>query len=191
MFIPFGILLPLLYPKLRGSWGVIGICFCGTFFIEACQLITKRGIFEIDDIVHNILGALIGYGLFCCVFSLMYSRSVQIRKLILALIPLFVTITIFGVIMVIYQLKEFGIMTKTYAYRIDMKSVDLSYEMEFSDEYGQAMVYSTSGLASDEEIKTFANDFFHYLELHMMKTIHDLLRIKWLILLLKVLLGGD
>lgn len=163
MFIPFGILLPLLYPKLRGSWRVIGICFCGTFLIEVCQLVTKRGIFEIDDIIHNVLGALIGYGLFCCVFVLMYSRPVQIRKLILALIPLFATITIFGVIMVIYQLKEFGIMTQTYAYRIDMESVDLSYETEFSDEYGQAMIYSTSGLASDQQIKTFANDFFSLL----------------------------
>lgn len=164
MFIPFGILLPILYPKLRRSWSVIGICFSGTLFIEVCQFVTKRGIFEIDDIIHNVLGALIGYGFFCCVFTLRYCRPIQIRKLILTLIPLFSTMAVFLAIFVVYQLKEFGIMTQTYAYKIDMKNIELSYDMDFCDEYGQAMVYATSGLASNEQIKTFANDFFSQLE---------------------------
>ena len=34
------------------------------FYLEVFQLITKRGYFEIDDLIHNTLGVVIGYGLY-------------------------------------------------------------------------------------------------------------------------------
>lgn len=35
-----------------------------SFFIEICQLITKRGVFEICDLLDNLIGGLIGIGLY-------------------------------------------------------------------------------------------------------------------------------
>lgn len=37
----------------------MGLIF--SFFIETSQLILKRGFFEQDDMIHNSLGAMIGY----------------------------------------------------------------------------------------------------------------------------------
>ena len=37
------------------------ICFCSSLFIELTQYITGRGKFEIDDIMTNLLGGVIGY----------------------------------------------------------------------------------------------------------------------------------
>jgi len=34
-----------------------------SFGIEVIQLVFKLGLFEFDDVFHNVLGAVIGYGL--------------------------------------------------------------------------------------------------------------------------------
>jgi glycopeptide antibiotics resistance protein len=35
-----------------------------SFFIELTQLITTRGVFNVDDIIHNVLGCVIGFACF-------------------------------------------------------------------------------------------------------------------------------
>ncbi len=38
---------------------VFGLCF--SLFIEVSQLLLRRGCFELDDLFHNVVGALLGY----------------------------------------------------------------------------------------------------------------------------------
>ena len=59
-FVPFGILLPMVCRILKGK-AVISLGFCLSLIIEVGQLITGKGMFEIDDLVLNTLGAAIGY----------------------------------------------------------------------------------------------------------------------------------
>ena len=62
MFIPFGILMPIAFKKMRkGRWCVLAgfLCSCG---IELSQLLTSRGYCQLDDVVTNTVGALIGWG---------------------------------------------------------------------------------------------------------------------------------
>ncbi len=62
-FIPVGLLYPMVYEKakfLRTS--LFG--FCLTLGIELFQLVTKLGSFDVDDILLNLLGVMIGYGIF-------------------------------------------------------------------------------------------------------------------------------
>jgi glycopeptide antibiotics resistance protein len=54
-FIPIGILAGLLY---KGKGILIAVAF--SVLIETMQLAAGRGLFELDDIVHNSAGALIG-----------------------------------------------------------------------------------------------------------------------------------
>jgi glycopeptide antibiotics resistance protein len=56
MYIPIGIIL-----RKRTGWKGV---FIGVFFscvVETVQLISKRGLFEFDDIFHNALGVLLGF----------------------------------------------------------------------------------------------------------------------------------
>lgn len=62
IFIPWGMLLPYLFKVKRKSW-IIGSAAIVSFAIEFIQLILKLGLFELDDIFHNTVGALIGYGI--------------------------------------------------------------------------------------------------------------------------------
>ena len=59
MFLPFGYIVSRL---ARGrSWIVFSGCFFITFSIEVLQLTTKRGFFELADILLNMIGAVLGY----------------------------------------------------------------------------------------------------------------------------------
>lgn len=63
MLIPYGFLAPFALKK-RGAV----FCFLSGFvliiLIETVQLITGRGTFDVDDIIYNSLGILIGFGLY-------------------------------------------------------------------------------------------------------------------------------
>ena len=60
LFIPFGYLLPSLFPKLRW-WQVILLGLAFSLTIELLQLITKLGYADVDDLINNTLGAAIGW----------------------------------------------------------------------------------------------------------------------------------
>lgn len=54
MFIPFGLLLAI---RLDTPWRIVFIC---ALSIEFTQLVTRRGVFEVSDIMFNTLGGCIG-----------------------------------------------------------------------------------------------------------------------------------
>ncbi len=59
MFIPIGFLSGM----LKGWKGIyIGACF--SVVIEVTQLITRRALFEFDDIIHNTIGTIVGVTIF-------------------------------------------------------------------------------------------------------------------------------
>jgi glycopeptide antibiotics resistance protein len=63
MFFPMGIYLPYYIKKLNkvGKFTLSMIILL--FVIEATQLVTRRGSFDIDDFILNIVGALVGFGI--------------------------------------------------------------------------------------------------------------------------------
>ena len=60
MFIPFGFLLPFLFPEKRKWTTVIAAGFWFSLLIELSQLISFRAT-DVDDLIMNTLGATIGF----------------------------------------------------------------------------------------------------------------------------------
>jgi glycopeptide antibiotics resistance protein len=69
-FIPFGFMLPILSTKARKFILVCLISFELSIVIEITQLIFKVGSFDVDDIVLNTLGGLVGFILYYTVNKL-------------------------------------------------------------------------------------------------------------------------
>ena len=66
MFIPTGILLPILYKKLDSFWKVVLVGMSMSLLIELSQLAwCPTSVTDIDDLILNTLGAIIGYGIYC------------------------------------------------------------------------------------------------------------------------------
>ena len=60
MFMPFGFLLPLIWKNFRNAKKVVLMGFLMSLAIEICQLFNLRAT-DIDDLMMNTLGAVIGY----------------------------------------------------------------------------------------------------------------------------------
>ena len=58
MFIPIGALAGWLW-KWKGLWFAAGL----SLLVEVLQLATSRGLFEFDDVLHNMIGAVVGAGI--------------------------------------------------------------------------------------------------------------------------------
>lgn len=67
LFIPYGFFCAWVFTAARKLWFCTLIGAVTSLGIECLQLITGRGFFQIDDVLTNTLGAIIGYLLFCCV----------------------------------------------------------------------------------------------------------------------------
>lgn len=66
LFLPFGYLLPLLWPKGDRHHPFIMIATIVIFsvFVEAMQFVTKSGVCDIDDVILNTIGGMLGYLLY-------------------------------------------------------------------------------------------------------------------------------
>lgn len=73
LFVPLGALIELLYKSNSGKVFLIGFVFSA--FIETTQFITCRGLFEWDDMIHNGLGCLLGYGLGCIILRVQAAQN--------------------------------------------------------------------------------------------------------------------
>ena len=65
MLMPIGVLFPIVIKRSRHKMiltVVFGILI--TVSIELLQLIMQRGLCEFDDMIHNTLGVILGYGLY-------------------------------------------------------------------------------------------------------------------------------
>lgn len=74
LFVPFGVLIPLIWQKFRKAYKTAILGFIISLIIESAQLITHRGYFELDDIILNTLGTFIGY-LIYSFFSVAFSTD--------------------------------------------------------------------------------------------------------------------
>ena len=79
MLFPFGLMLPIMLKWFRTPVRTGVAAFGFSLFIESVQYVTGRGIFEIDDLMHNTLGALVGFFVYMFAMRLLieYRRAYQ------------------------------------------------------------------------------------------------------------------
>ena len=63
LFIPFGLIFAIFFRTMRKLWKISIGAFILSLSIETIQLIFRKGLFELDDLFNNVIGAIIGYGL--------------------------------------------------------------------------------------------------------------------------------
>lgn len=75
MLMPVGFLLPVVINAKHKYLITLALSLLLTVFIETLQLITKCGSFEVDDIINNFVGAVLGMLIY-----MLFSRIIQNRK---------------------------------------------------------------------------------------------------------------
>ena len=64
VFSPFGFIVPVISRKSRVVMKMLILTFMLSFCIETIQLLCRVGSFDVDDLLLNTLGGLIGYAIF-------------------------------------------------------------------------------------------------------------------------------
>lgn len=64
VFMPFGILVPMISQKERRSYMIFLLTVELSLVIEVIQLFTRRGSFDVDDLLLNTVGGLLGYAVY-------------------------------------------------------------------------------------------------------------------------------
>lgn len=144
MFVPFGIFLPLLFKRFSALRWTLLATLLFTAFIEILQYITGVGIFELDDLFNNLLGALIGFGLVKAV------TLKELRLRMLSLMPLLLVIGLSIALFTYYEHKEFGNLAIVPVNKVKMDNVQLTAERTFTDNHPVKQVYKAPSLTKDE-----------------------------------------
>lgn len=165
LFVPLGFLLPWLFYKARKWWIVYLICIGTSVVIEFLQMITRRGVFDLDDIMNNTLGGMIGYGLLVLFMRIrdkvrrQHLSGKQKQVLIYCQIPLVVAVIGFSTIFIVYQAKELGNLSSTYLNRQDMSGLKVSSVAEMNQEAGTAEIYQAV-IGTKEDMLNTAEEVF-------------------------------
>lgn len=141
MFSPLGFLLPLLWKKAENLWVTAAVSLCLTGSIEVLQLLTGTGIFELDDLLHNLLGSLFGY--FCIMAILAALREKTLRPGPIAkalLIPGAIGLILGGVVYA-YHRQPYGNMSVLPAVKQDLSRIQIVNQGELSAQNTTAAIY--------------------------------------------------
>lgn len=74
MFMPLGFLLPLIWKNMRKLKTVVLTSFVYSFSIEICQLFNRRTT-DIDDLLMNVTGAIIGFFIYKAFMKLLKRKN--------------------------------------------------------------------------------------------------------------------
>ena len=66
-FMPMGLIPPLVRSRGTRAWQVALFCLCLSATIEVGQYASGRHIADVNDLILNTLGGLLGYLAYCCV----------------------------------------------------------------------------------------------------------------------------
>ena len=138
VFVPFGALLAMRFPKLRQAWAVGSVSFGFSLCIETMQLIFRRGVFDADDLFCNTAGGILGGALVCMILHTAHRRP---GRAILAALPLLAgglaCVAFFGS----YAVQPYGNLSIAPNYRYPMRDVAFSVEFTLDSEPSNAPVY--------------------------------------------------
>ncbi|WP_314588192.1 VanZ family protein [Paenibacillus terrigena] len=144
MLFPLGILLPLCSEVfLKAKWMLIS-SITTSLFIETLQFITLRGSAELDDLLHNTVGMMLGYCVLNIALIILKKKGSYKQIVKYLILPTAVSFVALGII-ISYQMKEFGNMPFDPYGKTDMSHVTIQTSLELSDEGKKMPVYDSKG----------------------------------------------
>lgn len=76
LLVPLGLLLPFVYPNITWKKNLV-LAVAAGLAIETMQTVLRVGIFDIDDVILNALGVMLGYWAFIVLARWMRARNYQ------------------------------------------------------------------------------------------------------------------
>lgn len=171
MFSPLGFLLPLFTKKGEKFSCVCLASFAVTFFIEVIQLITGRGIFELDDLLHNFMGSIFGYLVIMFILKCVREKKMKWAAFVkMSVLPLVYVLLILSA-MIAYHSQKYGNMPFVPAEKQNMSVVAVDNQADLSSERKSVSVYKNKYSNNFEHGKQISKNLSELLETEFKRTV--------------------
>ncbi len=155
MFVPLGVFLPLAVRPLRRWYRTLAAGAGTSLSIEVLQYILGRGQADVDDLICNTLGTMLGYCL-CMLFAGLTGKRWKTAGTY-AILPA-LSIAAFAGVFLAYHLQPYGNLKDAPIYAAHTKGVEWIQECSLSNEPGPSGVFWTEPFTK-ESCDAFAVDF--------------------------------
>ena len=155
LFVPLGIVLPLLARVFRKWYLMLAAGFGMTLLIEIAQLVTARGIFDIDDLVTNTVGTMLGWSIIMIILSIV-ERKWEKRCFTYVCVPAALVIVFFG-IYIGYVAQPYENLPDAACVTANLDSIKWELKFNPDDMAEKAQVYK-AGRLNQEEAEQFGKE---------------------------------
>lgn len=159
MYVPFGILLPYL-GKMYKKWYVV--FFTGTAFslvTEGLQYFFGVGVFDVDDLLANVLGIAMGYSVSMLCLTFFSEKKKQIKLYAFYALPLIVPIVFVASIFAFYEIKNYGNLEDAASFSVNTRNT--TFTLQCSLENNEGSIYTYQGIPyTKDTCEVFGNEFF-------------------------------
>jgi glycopeptide antibiotics resistance protein len=155
MFLPLGVLLPLAVKRFQRWYWMLAAGAGISLVIEGFQHFLNRGQADVDDLICNTLGAMLGYCLVMLFLSLKRKRWKCAGAY--AALPVLSIAALAGVFLA-YHFQPYGNLTDAPIYAANTKGVEWVQECALSEEPGPSGVYWAEPFTK-ESCDAFAAEF--------------------------------
>ena len=142
LFVPLGFLLPLLSKLFRKWYLSLGAGFGASLLIELTQLLTARGMCDVDDLFTNTLGAMLGWCAAMLVLALCQKSRTWPRYCAL---PAAFALAL-SAIFISYAAQPYGNLRDASVTTADLSGVRWSVDFALDEDSRAAWVYQTQAL---------------------------------------------
>ncbi len=164
MFVPLGILLPIVLKRFRKWYLMLTVSIAATFAIEIIQYFSGRGIFDVDDLAANTLGAMIGFCIIMIYFSFREKKGTKPFAAYAAL-PI-LSLLLFAGTVVVYNVQPYGNLEDAAAYPVNVRNIEWQLNCDLMDADDAAQVYRAE-MYDKESCDAFAEAFFERIGVKM------------------------
>ncbi len=158
LFVPLGLLLPLLAGVFRRWYAMLAAGFGTSLVIELAQLAAMRGMFDVDDLFTNTLGAMLGWGLSVAILAPIRRERGWVRQCLSGLSVILVFGLAMGGLFGAYALKPYGNLPEGPVSRADLSHVTWEVNFTPSEDPAAACIYQ-AGRMDRADSDAFAAEF--------------------------------
>ena len=137
LFLPLGVLLPLLGTRFRNVTWVLGTAAVLSLAVELLQFVLRRGSADIDDWFLNVLGAFLGW----CLLRFVLGLRERKKKAVGYLLPPVVCGLVFVGFALAYQAQTYGMLPVQDAKQVEMSGVEVRVDCSLPELGETAAIY--------------------------------------------------
>lgn len=170
LFLPFGFLIPAVFKKIDKYYKIFGVSLATVLLVEIMQVVLNVGSFDMDDVIYNVLGSILGYGIYLIYLSIFIKREKRLKTAVFGFMPCIIIMVLSIGVVIGYSLLPYGFLPGFKIYDAKEQKEDVKVSDDLDEEEFEEYVYKRGKIKKFfKEKDKIATDIFGNLNLEFEK----------------------